>query len=146
MTARFVLDANVALTWFLDEAPAQVAYARAVARFIQEGNAVCVVPAIWHVEVAAVLLAAHRDTRRRFSGAKLGAALEALEGFPLETHHFPHEPRAIIGLARQYHLQTADALYFDLARSQRLPIATFDRGVRAACERFGVELLASHAS
>lgn len=141
MTTRFVLDASVALTWFLDEAPEQVAYAQAVARFIQEGNPVCVVPAIWHVEVAGVLLAAHRDPRRRFSGAKLGSALEVLEGFSLETHHFPHEPREIVGLARQYQLQTADALYFDLARSQRIPIATFDRGLRSACERFGVELL-----
>ena len=141
MTTRFVLDASVPLTWFLDEAPEQAAYAQAVARFIQEANPVCVVPAIWHVEVAGVLLAAHRDQRRRFSGAKLGSALEVLEGFSLETHHFPHEPREIVGLARQYQLQTADALYFDLARAQRIPIATLDRGLRSACARFGVELL-----
>lgn len=64
-----------------------------------------------------------------------------LEGFSLETHHFPYEPREIVGLARQYQPQAADALYFDLARSQRLPIATYDRGLRSACERFGVERL-----
>ncbi|MBI3916252.1 MAG: type II toxin-antitoxin system VapC family toxin [Betaproteobacteria bacterium] len=141
MTSRFVLDANVPLTWFLDEEPEQAAYAQAVARIIQEGNPVCVVPAIWHVEVATVLLAAHRDSRRRFSSAKLGAALEVLHGFSLETHHFPHEPRQIVMLARQYHLQTADALHFDLARTQRLPIATFDRGIRDACRQFDVDLL-----
>lgn len=61
MTTRFVLDASVALTWFLDEAPEQAAYAQAVARLIREENPVCAVPAIWHVEVAGVLLAAHRD-------------------------------------------------------------------------------------
>jgi hypothetical protein len=55
---RFVLDANVALTWFLSEGETQTAYSLLVLEDAVEGNT-CVVPGLWHVEVAARLITAH---------------------------------------------------------------------------------------
>jgi predicted nucleic acid-binding protein len=34
-----------------------------------------------------------------------------------------------------------DAVYFELARRLRVPIASIDEGIRTACDSFGVELL-----
>ena len=45
---RFVLDASVALTWFLSEGEAQTAYSLLVLEDAVDGNT-CVVPGLWHI-------------------------------------------------------------------------------------------------
>ena len=58
---RFVLDASVALAWFLpDEDPALEAYAHGVLNLVKADDAQCVVPTAWHEEVAQVLLKRRR--------------------------------------------------------------------------------------
>lgn len=142
MAETFVLDASVALAWFIRQTVEQRRYAEAVLNLIHEADTVCVVPSVWHYETGAVLLREHRDSTARFGKVKLRKALDTLGGLSLETHHQAIETAAVVGLGNTYHLQGYDALYFDLAKVSGIPIATFDRGIIAACKRFKVERLA----
>lgn len=73
---------------------------------------------------------------------KLLQALEDLDSFDIRVHLELFTARRVAELARRYHLQGYDALYFDLARSLGLPLATLDHGHRQAAEVHGVEVFA----
>ena len=87
MAETFVLDASVALAWFIRQSDEQRGYAEAVLNLIHEADTVCVVPSVWHYETGAVLLRENRDKAARFGKIKLQKALETLSGLSLETHH-----------------------------------------------------------
>ena len=137
---RFVLDANVALTWFLSEGEAQTAYSLLVLEDAVDGNT-CVVPGLWHVEVAARLIRARRNRNAGFGPARMGDAMDLLGALDLETHQVTLAVGNVADLAMRYHLSAYDAVYFHLAKSLDLPIASFDGGMRAACRAHGVRLL-----
>jgi len=120
MALELVLDASVSLAWFLKETPDRATYAAAVSAAAAEG-AVLHVPVQWGIEVGYVLPREHR--RKLLSRAKLQRALEDLESFDVRTH-----------------MQGYDALYFDLASTLALPLATLDDGHRQAAAQFGVKL------
>lgn len=137
---RFVLDAGVPLALFMpDEDPDVVRYAQAVLDAIERGVDRAVVPALWHYEVAAVLLRAHRA--RKLSAEGFERALRFFGTIPIESHHETYTVGAIIERAQRYGVQAGDALYFDLAVSLGLPIATVDRGLRSAAKSHGVRLV-----
>jgi predicted nucleic acid-binding protein len=134
--SRFVLDCSVTMAWcFENESDA---YARAVLASIPRGPAV--VPPLWLLEVANVLLVAER--RRRITGADASRFLELLGELPLVVA----EPEAIPGMAalvtlgRELSLSAYDAAYLHLARRERMPLASRDRALRTAAGRAGVAL------
>ena len=137
---RFVLDANVALTWVLAEGEAQTAYSLLVLEDAVEGNT-SVVPGLWHVEVAARLIRARRTRNAAFGPTRMANTLRLLGALDLETHQTAFAVTSVVDLALRYHLSAHDAVYFHLAKSLDLPIASFDGGVRAACRAHGVRLL-----
>ena len=139
MAAELVLDASVSLAWFLKETAERAAYAAAVNAFAAEG-AVLHVPVQWGVEMGHVLLREHR--RGVLKRGKLLEALEDLDSFDVRVHFEPFSARRVVELARRYHLQGYDALYFDLARSLDLPLATLDHGHRQAANAHGVKVFA----
>ncbi len=47
----------------------------------------------------------------------------------------------LLATARAFHLTACDAVYLDLARREGLPLATLDKGLRAAAAKAGVALL-----
>lgn len=139
---RFVLDASVALAWFLpEENPANEEYAHGVLRFMRQRLAFAVVPSAWHEEVAAVLIRRRRSedlSQRRFDDA-----LQLIAELPIESHMNAYTVAIIVERARRYHLQGFDALYFDLAYVLGLPIAALDGGLRTAARAHGVKLFAA---
>ena len=86
---RFVLDANVALTWLIGGTLEQQAYADAVAGHLESRNALCVVPEIWHLEVGHNLIKARRTPSMKFGAAKLKAALAEINRLPIEPTMWP---------------------------------------------------------
>lgn len=138
---RFVLDASVAISWFFPDTPENHRYAAAVLDAIREEAPTIVVPDLFHCEVAEFLLRRRRHKPARFGAAKLAAALDALDGLGMETHHLGLEFRALIDLAQLLHLQATDALYFSLAQALKVPIASLDGGIRTACRAHAVKLL-----
>lgn len=49
MIPRLVLDASVALTWFLSATEEQTRYADVIAALIEHDATICVVPGLWHI-------------------------------------------------------------------------------------------------
>lgn len=136
---RFVLDASVALRWFL--ANPVPAYARRVSRLML-GGARAEVPALWHLEMANGLAVALR--RGIVTDADADQALtdiERLLGQAIKTDPALVSVRQALTTARTFQLSAYDAVYLDLARRERLPLATLDDDLRAAAARAGVALI-----
>lgn len=138
---RFVLDASVALRWFLSNP--LPAYARQVRRLMLDG-ARARVPALWHLEMANGLAVAER--RGVLAAADVEASLSEIErllGQAIETDPALVSARQALATARAFRLSGYDAVYLELARREHLPLATLDDELRAAALRAGVVRLQS---
>lgn len=136
---RFVLDASVALSWFLDHPVSP--YATRVKQLLLNGSR-AVVPALWHLEMANGLVVATR--RRILTAADADRCLVHLEqllaqAIESETDFFP--ARQALTTARTFELSAYDAVYLDTARRNKLPLATLDRRLRTAATHAAVELV-----
>lgn len=130
----FVLDCSVAMAWcFPDEAGP---YSEKVLEDLAGSGAV--VPSIWPLEVANVLLSAERRTR--ISKAQSRRFVELLQALPISVD----ETRAatvwdgVLSLARDQKLSAYDAAYLELAMREGVPIATRDETLLKAARRCGV--------
>jgi predicted nucleic acid-binding protein len=133
---RFVLDGSVTLAWlFVDE---KDPYADAIVAKLP--NVEMLVPRLWHLEVANVLLVSER--RRRCSQADTTQWLSYLAGLPIVVDDAT-ETRAwsdTISLARQHALTAYDAAYLEIAVRQGVPLATLDGPLKAAAQAVGVPI------
>ena len=133
----FVLDASIALAWFLPDetsTPAQTVLARIA------DEDVCA-PAIWPLEIASALLMAER--RKRISTVERLELLEQLAALPvlLDQPFTAADLPALSDVAREYGLSIYDACYLQLAQSRRIALATLDSELRAAAVRGRVATL-----
>ena len=136
---RFVLDASVALRWFLSN-PVP-AYARRVRRLMLEG-ARAVVPALWHLEMANGLAVAERRGIVTATDADQSLTdIEGLLGRAIESDPALVSVRQALTIARTFQLSAYDAVYLDVARRERLPLATLDEDLRAAATQAGVAVV-----
>ena len=136
---RFVLDASVALRWFVSN-PVP-AYARRVKQLMLDG-ARAMVPALWHLEMANGLAVAERRGIVTAADADQSLAdIEGLLGQAIEGDPALVSVRQALTTARTFRLSGYDAVYLDVARRERLPLATLDQALRAAAARAGVALI-----
>jgi predicted nucleic acid-binding protein len=136
MKERFVLDNSIVMSWcFQDEASR---YADAALDALETSEAI--VPSVWPLEVANVLLVAER--KRRLSRADTTRFVSLVRSLPILVED--ETPDRILGeilaLAREYGLSSYDASYLDLAVRTSLPMATLDQHLRKAARRCGVPL------
>jgi len=137
--SHFVLDASMALAWVLDN-PVP-AYALEVRQEMFRGKR-GLVPALWHLEIANGLAMAER--RRDLSAADAEDALDqilltAASKVDAQVDLIP--ARDALANARAFQLTAYDSVYLELARQEGLPLATLDKGLRAAAAKAGVALL-----
>ncbi len=100
-----------------------------------------VVPGLWPVEVASVLLVATR--RGRIEERMWSPLVRQIGSLPIETDSETGR-RALTDallLAHEHVLSVYDATYLELAIRRRLPLATLDGELTAAARRAGVEVL-----
>ncbi len=138
MSTPFVPDASVTVAWVH---PVQGdAMTDALLTRIEEGAEI-VVPTLWFVEVANVLLGLER--RRRLAGRERREALERLTA--LRPVLDLDGARSAFGttseLAAKHGLTVYDATYLELAQRRRFALATRDRPLRTAARRCHVEVL-----
>jgi predicted nucleic acid-binding protein len=136
---RFVLDASVALAWFLDRAPAP--YADHVRQLLLRGNR-AVVPALWQLEIANGFITAER--RGILTASDTTEALRDLDlviAQAIENSQDPISMRRALHAGRKFGLTAYDAVYLETALGQGLPLATLDRRLTAAASKAGVETL-----
>lgn len=135
----FVLDASVALRWFLDHPTPP--YANRVKQFFLKGVR-AVVPALWHLEMSNGLAVAER--RSILTAADVDQAvidIEQIAAASMDIDGSIVSARQALATARAFQLSAYDAVYLDLARRERLPLATLDDRLRAAAPRAAVQLL-----
>ncbi len=96
---RFVLDASVAVEWFLPGGGPGGRYAEGILERIGGEELVPAVPDLWHYELGSVLIAAKRD--KRISAAKLRASQRAIRGLKPETLNQPVFPDSSLTAARR---------------------------------------------
>jgi predicted nucleic acid-binding protein len=131
----FVIDTSVAMSWcFEDEASEATESALDRLRDDQ-----AVVPTIWPLEVANVLLVAER--RGRLSEAQASRFLELLTQLPIAIDDSPTDMTAIIAAGRRHALSSYDASYLVLAERLGAPLATLDQTLTKAARKAGVQLL-----
>lgn len=133
----FVLDCSMTMAWiFADEASEA---SDALRDSLIEDYAV--VPSLWAIEVANVLLVATRRGRiRELEWSKL---LEDIRVLPISVDNETSDQAltSSLHLANRYNLTAYDAVYLELAQRKALPIATLDSKLRAACVAAEVQTL-----
>jgi predicted nucleic acid-binding protein len=136
---RFVLDASIALAWFLDRPTAQ--YADHIRQLLLRGSR-AVVPNLWHLEIANGFINAER--RGLLTLSDTTEALQNLEiviAQAIENSRDSISMRAVLRTAREFRLTAYDAVYLETSLQQELPLATLDRQLLPAASKAGVELV-----
>jgi len=135
----FVLDNSVAMRWLLEsEKASDQAYAESVLQTLAEFNAI--VPNLWHLEAANVLLGAERHGDIEFAEAeRFIAQLESLPIYvdPLTANQAFSRTLALAGA---YKLSSYDAAYLELAIREGLPLASLDKNLLKAAKKADVEI------
>ena len=138
LSASFIVDASVGFAWVYqgqatpetDELLDQI-----------DGGSTVVVPALWFLEMANILLVAQR--RRRLTSMERRATLEKLAAmqFSVDEEGTRNAFAKISELAEKHGLTIYDATYLELALRLSLPLASRDETLRTAAKRCGVKSL-----
>lgn len=133
---RFVLDCSVTLAWLFDDE--QDAYADAILARLPSIE--MIVPRLWHLEVANVLVSNER--RGRCTQADSTNWFAFLSNLPISVDRETelHAWSDTMTLARQHGLSVYDAAYLELALREQLPIATSDKKLKSVATAIGVSL------
>lgn len=131
----FVLDASVTMAWcFEDETNP---FTEAVLDRLTETHAV--VPTIWQLEIANVLLVGER--KQRLTQAKTSHFITLLQSLPINVAETAETFPSLLALGREHKLSSYDASYLALALMEGLPLASQDSKLRNAAAQLGVTLL-----
>ena len=138
---RFVLDNSVAMRWlFGDGSPEDSAYAERVLSLLEQEGTEAVVPSLWGLEAANVIVRA--EAKGLLAEARSAEFLGLLQGMAI-TVDAATAGRALndtLQLARRFKLSAYDASYLELALREGLPLATVDAALRGAVEKTGAAL------
>lgn len=134
---RFVLDASVTLCWCFENQATK--YPEAIFEMLAGGDE-AVVPFIWPLEVANVLVTAER--RKDLKPAQVTNFTEELSAWPIQvdTLGLDRAFQQILSAARIYRISAYDAAYLELAIREGLPLATLDNDLRKAARAAGVNV------
>ena len=134
-----VIDCNITVNWFHPplEAAAR-AYSDGVLRDVIEQGLTLLVPQHWDIEVAAVLLRIQRNRAHGYGTEWLDQAMDRLSSLDIQTTQTLHYFAQVMDVAKVLNLSGYDTPYIHIAGSLRLPLATLDRAIIGACERFDV--------
>ena len=138
MTA-FVLDNSVAMRWLLtSNRTADQKYAIAILESLQ--NATALVPTLWHLEAANVLLGA--KNKGQLSVADVERFVSQLQVLPIQTDSLTSQQAfgSTFSLAQAYQLSTYDAAYLELSLREGIPLATLDKDLLKAARKAKVDI------
>lgn len=139
---RFVLDNSVAMRWLLrDGSEDRLSYATKVLELLELRAAEALVPGIWALEAANVIVKA--QAKALVTEARATAFIGLLNDMRISTDPSTAE-RALgdtLQLARRFKLSSYDAAYLELALREGLPLATLDADLREAMLQTGGALI-----
>jgi len=137
--SRLVLDCSIAAAWFFEDETSPLADHVLGSLVTHEA----VVPSLWALELANVLVLAERT--ERVTTAKTEQFLARLAELPIALDHRGAERgfTSVLALARLYGLTAYDAAYLELALREGLPLATLDQPLSEAASKAGVALVSA---
>lgn len=133
-----VLDANVALDWFLESDVGDI-YSLALEDLAEQGKIRFYVPEHFQIEVSRILIIRGRKGKTPRGEKWLGSALLSLDAAPIDTYAQGINFDLMGKLSKAYGLDAPDVPYFHLAREMAVPIATRDKAIIDACRAWNVE-------
>jgi len=139
---RFVLDNSVVMRWLLrDGSDERLAYAEKVLLELSQQSSTALVPGIWALEVANVLVKA--QAKLLVTEARSAAFVRLLQDMAItaDPHTATYALSNTLQLARRFKLSSYDASYLELAMREGVPLATLDGDLRSAMLQTGVALV-----
>lgn len=131
MNGSFILDCSVAVAWcFEDETSA---YTESVLASLTKGNGI--VPKLWYIEVANVLLMAQK--RGRINDNGIFHFFSLLEKLPIIADKTDRTIIDLVMLSQKYQLTSYDGCYLNLCLQYNLPLATMDKKLISALQSAG---------
>lgn len=130
-----VLDASAAIAWLYGEGEA-ADLDRLYAAMRDEG---AIVPQIWRVEIANVLLVGCRKGKHSRSVMEEYLADLALLRIEVDSETQRQAWDGVKRLAEMHGLTSYDACYLELAARKQLPLATLDKQLMRASLEVGVQ-------
>lgn len=142
---RFVLDNSVAMRWLLaSHNKTDQQYAESVLQCLIDGEAL--VPHLWHLEAANVLLSAEKQQQLDIS--EVERFISQLENLPIQLDSLTARQafNRTLSLSRAYKLSSYDGAYLELAVREGLPLATLDKDLKKAARQADVSIYAATSS
>lgn len=136
---QFVMDNSIAMRWLLaTDKEVDQQYAESVLMSLNSAQAL--VPQIWQLEAANVLLSAEK--RGQLDAPSVEAFISHLSSLPITTDYHTYQQvfSRTMSLARAYRLSSYDAAYLELALREGLPLATLDQDLRKAAVKAGLQI------
>jgi predicted nucleic acid-binding protein len=131
---NFVLDCSVTMAWcFEDES---TSYTDSILEKFT--NAEAIVPTIWPLEVANVLLLSKK--KGRITEVHSANFIDALLALPItvDPSTSTKAMRSIFLIANKSELTIYDAAYLELAIREKIPLLTFDKKLALAAKKYHV--------
>lgn len=133
---NFVMDCSITMAWcFEDESNDET---DAVLEHLKVATAI--VPTIWPLEVANVLLIAKK--KKRITAVQTESFIDALSALPIvvDKSTTARAMHSIFTLAIQSDLTVYDAAYLELAIREKIPLLTLDKGLIKAAKKLHIPL------
>ena len=135
---RFVLDNSVVMRWLLnDGSEERLAYAAKVLDLLTQDIGEAMVPGVWSLEVANVLVKAQAKGLVSEARASAFVGLLAEMAITVDTSTAARALGDTLQLARRFKLSSYDAAYLELALREGLPLATLDADLKSAMTQVG---------
>ena len=132
----FVLDCSITMAWCFEDESND--YTDAILDNLEDATAI--VPAIWSLEVANVLLLSKKN--KRITEVQAASFIEVLSALPIvvEQSTATRAMHSIFLLAGQSGLTIYDAAYVELAIREKIPLLTLDKGLIKAAKKLHIPL------
>ncbi|HTD06243.1 type II toxin-antitoxin system VapC family toxin [Undibacterium sp.] len=138
MSEVVVIDAGVALAWFIDPPGERKDYALSVLRAFQKQQITFIVPDIFFVEVPYALLKA--KNKGLISESTVAQAARFIDVMTTDIVPSSYSIEESINRAVRWELKAYDATYFDLAVRMDVPLAAIDKDLVNKARKFSVPI------
>ncbi|MFN5349447.1 MAG: type II toxin-antitoxin system VapC family toxin [Polaromonas sp.] len=133
-----MLDNSVVMRWLLnDGSDERLAYAAKVLDFLTQDTVEALVPGVWSLEVANVLVKAQAKGLVSEARASAFVGLLAEMTITVDTSTAARALGDTLQLARRFKLSSYDAAYLELALREGIPLATLDADLQSAMKQVG---------
>lgn len=131
----FVIDVSVTMAWCFEDEASEATESM----LDQLADEPALVPSLWPLEVANVLLVAERQ--RRITESTAARFVQLLGDLPIAVDPTSPDIDKVLAAGRRHGLSAYDATYLVLAEREGLALASKDESLQVAARTAGVQLL-----